>query len=215
MPFDRYISSSNIIKPQKADQFSLGYFMNESLGQYEFSVEGYYPNIDNIYDYKDGKSFGSEIELERIILGGIGRSYGMEVSLKKNFGRFNGWASYTLSWTENKINGINNNERQTANNDRRHDISLVGMFDINQKWSISASWVYNTGQALTAPSAKYDVNGETYYYFAERNGYRAPDYHRLDLSATHTKKKKRFIREWSFGLYNAYNHYNQIGRAHV
>ena len=132
----------------------------------------------------------------------------MEVSLKKNFGRFNGWASYTLSWTENKINGINNNEWYTANNDRRHDISLVGMFDINQKWSISASWVYNTGQALTAPSAKYDVNGETYYYFAERNGYRAPDYHRLDLSATHTKKKKRFIREWSFGLYNAYNHYN-------
>ena len=208
LPFDRYAISSNIVKPEKADQVSLGYVTLTRDNKYEFSLEGYYKSVDHIYDFKDGKSFGSEIELERLILGGKGRSYGAEFYARKNFGRLTGWVSYTLSWSENKIPGINNDRWYTAGNDRRHDISIVGMYELKNGWSMAATWVYNTGQALTAPSAKYDLDGETVYYYAERNGYRAPAYHRLDVSFTHTKVKKNHTREWTFGLYNAYCRYN-------
>lgn len=208
LPMDRYTMSSNIVKPQNADQFSLGYVALTANQAYEFSVEGYYKAIRNVLDYKDGKSFNSEIEIERIILAGKGRSYGLEMYARKNTGRLTGWVAYTLSWSENKIPGINNNRWYTAGNDRRHDISVVGMYGLPRGWEMAATWVYNTGQALTAPSAKYELNGETVYYYAERNGYRAPAYHRLDISATHRKVNKRYTREWSFGLYNAYRRYN-------
>lgn len=208
LPMDRYTLSSNNVKPQRADQFSLGYVALTANQAYEFSVEGYYKAIRDVLDYKDGKSFNSEIEIERIILAGKGRSYGAEVYARKNTGRITGWVSYTLSWSENKIPGINNDRWYTAGNDRRHDISVVGMYELPRGWQVAATWVYNTGQALTAPSAKYTVNGETVYYYAERNGYRAPDYHRLDVSATHTKVNRRYTREWTFGLYNAYCRYN-------
>ncbi|MCD7970434.1 MAG: TonB-dependent receptor [Alistipes sp.] len=208
MPMDRYTMSSNLVKPQESDQLSLGYVMLTGKQTYEFSIEGYYKTIRNILDYKDGKSFNSEIELERLVLPGKGRSYGIEAYARKNTGRLTGWVSYTLSWSENKIDGINNDRWYTAGNDRRHDISVVGMYNLPRGWQMAATWVYNTGQALTAPSAKYQVNGETVYYYAERNGYRAPDYHRLDISATHRKVNKRYTREWVFGVYNAYCRYN-------
>lgn len=208
MPFDRYTMSSNLIKPQIADQFSIGYIGSTNDRAYEISVEGYYKDIQNVYDYRDGKTFNSEIEIERLLQGGKGRSYGAEISFRKNAGKFTGWISYTLSWTQNKIQGINNNRWYTSSNDRRHDISVVAMYQLSKSWDCSATWVYNTGQALTAPSAKYDIAGETYYYYAERNGYRAPAYHRLDISFTNTKKWGKFTRQWVFGLYNAYNHYN-------
>ena len=208
MPFDRYTMSSNLLKPQTADQVSLGYMATTRSSKYEFSAEGYYKAVNNIYDYKDGKSFNSEIEIERLILGGEGRAYGAEFYARKNAGRLTGWVAYTLSWSENKIAGINNGQWYTASNDRRHDISIVAMYKLANNWDFSATWVYNTGQALTAPSAKYDISGETHYYYAERNGYRAPDYHRLDLSFTHTKQLRDYTRQWSFGLYNAYCRYN-------
>ncbi len=208
LPFDRYTASSNLIKPEIADQVSLGYVTLTKDQEFEFSVEGYYKSVDNVYDYVNGKSFASEIEIERIILGGQGRSYGAEFLVKKNLGRLTGWLGYTLSWTQNKIEGINNGDWYTASNDRRHDVSLVTMYDIGGNWSASAAFVYNTGQALTAPSAKYDIDGKVVYYYNERNGYRAPDYHRLDFSFSNTKKHKNYTRQWTFGLYNAYSRYN-------
>ncbi|MCD8072884.1 MAG: TonB-dependent receptor [Alistipes sp.] len=208
LPFDRYTLSTNIVKPQTADQASLGYAALTRDERFEFSVEGYYKSIQHVLDYKDGKSFSSEIEIERLILAGKGRAYGVEIFARKNTGRLTGWVAYTLSWSENRIPGINGDRWYTAGNDRRHDISLVGMYELPRGWQIAGTWVYNTGQALTAPSAKYQINGETVYYFAERNGYRAPSYHRLDVSATHSKKKKRYTREWTFGIYNLYNRYN-------
>lgn len=146
--------------------------------------------------------------MERLILGGKGRSYGFELLARKNTGKFTGWVGYTLAWAQNKINGINNNRWYTASNDRRHDIKIVAMYDFTKRWSASATWTYTTGQALTAPSGKYNVNGETVYYYAERNGYRAPANHRLDLSVTHTTKTKKWERVWAFGLYNVYNRKN-------
>ena len=146
--------------------------------------------------------------MERLLLEGKGRAYGLELCARKNTGRLTGWVAYTLSWSENKIPGINGGQWYTAANDRRHDIVLVGMYNLSPAWELAATWRYNTGQALTAPSAKYEVDGKTFFYFAERNGYRAPAYHRLDLSATYTRHLKRTTHVWAFGIYNAYSRYN-------
>ena len=208
MPFDRYTMTSNIVAPEQADQIALGWAGITKNGEYDFSAEAYYKNIRNVYDYRDGKLFYSEIEIERLILGGKGRAYGLELCAHKNKGLLTGWVSYTLSWSDNKIEGINGGKWYTASNDRRHDLSVVGMYKLSNKWEVAATWHYNTGQALTAPSGKYDMSGSTFYYYHERNGYRAPACHRLDISATYTKKHGRATHIWSFGIYNAYNHYN-------
>ncbi len=207
-PFDRYIISSNIIKPQVANQVSIGTVIQSYDDKYELTIEGYYKEMDNVYDYREGKDFNAAVEVESIISGGEGRSYGLEVMAQKKIGRITGWIGYTLSWTMNRIEGISGGEWYTASNDRRHDISIVAMYDLSPKWSLSATWVYNTGQALTAPSAKYEIGGETYFYYAERNGYRAPANHRLDVGLTNSKDKGKYIREWRFGIYNLYNRYN-------
>ncbi len=208
MPFDRYTMTSNLLKPELADQVALGWTGITRESDYDFSAEAYYKWVRNVYDYRDGKSFYSEIEIERLLLGGKGRAYGLELCAHKNKGRLTGWLSYTLSWSENKIAGINNGEWYTASNDRRHDFCVIGIYQASPSWELSAMWRYNTGQALTAPSAKYEIDGRTFYYYAERNGYRAPASHRLDLSASHTKKWRRSTHIWSFGIYNVYNRYN-------
>ncbi len=208
MPFDRYTMSSNIVLPERADQVAMGWVGITPQGDYDFSAETYFKHISNVYDYRDGKSFHSEIEIERLLLGGKGRAYGLELCARKNTGRLTGWVSYTLSWSENKIEGINQGRWYTAANDRRHDIALVALYRLAPKWELAATWRYNTGQALTAPSAKYEVDGTTYYYYAERNGYRTPAYHRLDLSATWTRPVGRMTHVWAFGIYNAYCRYN-------
>ena len=160
-------------------------------------------------DYKDGLDATSQIEMERILLAGKGRAYGLELMGRKNAGLLQGWISYTLSWCKNKIEGINNNEWYTAGNDRRHDITLVGIYKLSNRWTLTGTWNYNTGQALTAPNSSYKMmNGATFFYYNERNSYRMPAYHRLDVSAAYTKKMKKTIQTWSFDIFNLYNHFN-------
>ena len=207
-PFDRYTLSSNIVKPEIADQVSLGIFAATSDQAYDVSLEGYYRKVDNVLDYRDGKSFSSEVEIERLILSGEGKGYGAELALRKNTGKLTGWLAYTLSWSKTRIPGVNGGRWYDANNDRRHDISLVAMYRLGKHWSLNGTWVFNTGQAFTAPSGKYQIEDNWIYYYAERNGYRAPDYHRLDVSAVWTKKYRRSTHEWVFSIYNLYNRYN-------
>ena len=207
-PFDRYAISSNIIKPEIADQISGGFYMMTPAQEYDFSIEAYYRHINNVIDYRDGKSFSSEIEIERLVLPGKGKSYGVELCAHKNGGKLTGWLAYTLSWSKTRIEGINGGKWYNASNDRRHDINIVAMYKLNKMWTLNAAWVFNSGQAFTAPSGKYQLIDNWIYYYAERNGYRAPDYHRLDVSATWTKKGPKTTREWSFGIYNLYNRYN-------
>ena len=207
-PFDRYTMSSNIVKPEVADQVSAGLYMMTPSQMYDFSLETYYRRIDNVLDYRDGKSFGSEIEIERLVLPGQGKSYGFELSARKNSGRLTGWASYTLAWSKTQIDGVNNGKWYDASNDRRHDINIVALYRLNKRWSMSASWVFNSGQAFTAPSGKYQIEDNWIYYYTERNGYRAPDYHHLDVSAVWSKHYRRHTKEWAFSIYNLYNHYN-------
>lgn len=209
-PFDRYTISSKLVKPEVADQVSLGLFIMTPSQDYDFSLEGYYRHIDNVLDYRDGISFSSAIEIERLILSGESRGYGVELCARKNKGKLTGWLSYTLSWSKTRIDGISQNQWYNANNDRRHDVNIVGRYKLSPAWTLNATWIFYSGQALTAPSAKYQMIDNYVYYYAERNGYRAPNYHRLDIGATWTKKiwKGRLTREWTFGIYNLYNRYN-------
>ena len=207
-PIDRFAIVSNNIKPQIADQVSAGVSLMTKDGGWDFSADTYWKKIKNVYDYCDGKTFNSEIEIERLIVGGKGRAYGMELAAHKNTGRWTGWMAYTLSWVENQIDGIMGGKWYTASNDRRHDLVVVVMGQLNPSWTLSATWRYTTGQAMTAPAGKYEINGDTYYYFGNRNESRAPAFHRLDLSASHTKTKGRKSYIWNFGLFNAYNRYN-------
>ncbi len=210
-PFDRYTISSNIVEPEIADQVSAGIFAMTPNETYDFSLEGYYRKIKNVLDYRDGKTFRSEIEIERLVLPGDGKAYGVELLARKNAGRLTGWIGYTLSWSKTRIDGINGGQWYDANNDRRHDINIVAMYQLSKRWTINAAWVFNSGQAFTAPSGKYQVIDNWIYYYSERNGYRAPDYHRLDVSAVlHNRKRegRRTETEWVFGIYNIYNRYN-------
>ena len=207
-PFDRYTMSSNLVKPQVADQLSAGLFLMTPQQDYDLSVEGYYRHVDHVLGYCDGKNFSSEIEIERLVLPGQGRGYGVELAVRKNSGRLTGWLAYTLSYSRTRIDGVNGSRWYDADNDRRHDISVVGAYSLNHRWQLNAAWVFNTGQAFTAPSGKYQIENNWIYYYAERNGYRAPDYHRLDVSAVWTAKRGRTTRQWVLSIYNLYNHYN-------
>ena len=207
-PFDRYTLSSNIVEPEIADQISLGIFAATPDQAYDVSLEGYYRKVDHVLDYRDGKSFSSEIEIERLILPGEGKGYGAELAIRKNTGKLTGWLAYTLSWSKTRIPGVNGGRWYDANNDRRHDISIVGMYQLSKRWTLNGAWVFNTGQAFTAPSGKYQIEDNWIYYYAERNGYRAPDYHRLDVSAVWSKRYRRSTHEWVFSIYNLYNRYN-------
>lgn len=207
-PFDRFALTSAVVKPERSLLYALGYCGMTANGTYDWSVEGYYRNIRNVYDLKDGKTVFSDINLESIILGGRGRSYGMEFMVRKNTGKVTGWISYTLSRTQTRIAEINDGRWYDATNDRRHDLSLACIWNINRQWSVSASWIFMSGQPLTAPDVKYEIAGETCYYYSQRNGYLTPPTHRLDLSAKYIHAGRRFTYEWAFGVYNAYCRYN-------
>ena len=207
-PFDRYTASSNLLRPEVADQVSLGIFAMTPSQTYDFSLEGYYRSVSDVLDYRDGKSFSSAIELERLVLSGRGRGYGAELCLRKNEGRLTGWLAYTLSWSQTRIPGINGGRWYTAGNDRRHDVDLVVAYRLSPRWTLNATWLFNSGQAFTAPSGKYVVEDNYIYYYAERNGYRAPAYHRLDVGATWSRQRRHIRHELNLSIYNLYNHYN-------
>jgi hypothetical protein len=208
-PTDLWIPSSNNVKPGLANQESIGYYRNLANNTIEFSSELYYKTMQNQIDYKNGAQLVANINVESQLRYGKGRAYGWELFLKKKTGKFTGWISYTLSRTELQINGINNTNWYPAKQDVTHDVSLVGIYKPDKKWTLSATWVYNTGNAVTFPNGKYDLNGQTVFYYTQRNGYRMPPYHRLDLAATvENKKKKKWESSWTFSVYNAYNRGN-------
>jgi hypothetical protein len=208
-PTDLYILNSNNVKPELADQVAGGYFRNFFDDTYEFSVELYYKWLQNQIEYRTGTDLRGNKNVEADLLYGKGRAYGIEFFLKKRFGKFNGWIGYTLSKTERQFDQLNSGSWFYAKQDRTHDLSLVGIYKASTRWSFSSVFVYNTGNAVTYPSGKYQLNGRTAFYYTEKNGYRTPAYHRLDFSATlEGQPGKRLQSSWSFGLYNVYNRQN-------
>ena len=188
-PLDIWLPTSKYIKPLFADQLALGYFRNFKNNAFETSAEIYYKDMKNVLDYKDGAELFLNEDLETELLHGDGYSYGLEMLVKKQEGKITGWASYTLSRTMRKIPGINNGKEYPSAYDRTHDVSLVVNYELNQRFTFSANWVFATGNPATYPVAKYDVQGNTMFYYADRNSNRIPDYHRLDFSLNYNPKK--------------------------
>ncbi len=209
LPTDVWIPSSKNVKPQIANQFAAGYFRNFKNNMFETSVEVYYKNLRNQIDYQNGAEILLNKNVESQLVFGEGRAYGLELFVKKRTGKLTGWVGYTLSRTEKSMDEIDNGDWFPAKQDRTHDISVVGMYQLNKKWNLSANWVFNTGNAVTFPSGKYRIDEFTVPVYTKRNGYRMPDYHRLDIGATYTpKKRKRFESSWNFSVYNVYGRRN-------
>ncbi|MGB0917571.1 MAG: TonB-dependent receptor plug domain-containing protein, partial [Flavobacteriales bacterium] len=212
-PTDLWMPSTDKVKPQEGHQWALGYFHNFFDDKLEVSVEGYYKTMKNLLEYKDGFSPDQNINnnVDNNFVFGKGNSYGAEFFIRKNGKRFNGWLGYTLAWTNRKFDDLNGGNWFPATYDRRHDLSIVGSYKINEHWSVSAVFVYGTGSAMTVPAARYFVNGNIVTEYGDRNAFRMPDYHRLDLGATFNpkqKKPRRFKSTWNFGIYNVYSRQN-------
>lgn len=217
-PLDVWTPSGTYIKPQRSTQYAIGYYKNFKDNAYAVELETYFKTIDNRIDYIDGSDLIGNNTIETEILNGEARAYGLEVLLRKNKGKFTGWLAYTLSKSEQRTlggqaggPGINNGNWYNTPYDRTHDISLTGIYKLNDKWSFSSNLVFQTGRPVTYPNGQYNYEGFSIATFSSRNEDRLPAYHRLDISATYTpnnKPDKRWKGEWVFGIYNLYNRKN-------
>lgn len=206
-PLDIWVPSSKYIKPQIADQGAIGFFKNFFNNTVETSVEVYYKDMRNQIDYRDGADLFLNKHIETEMLRGKAYSYGLEMMVKKNVGRFTGWLSYTLSKTKRKVDGVNGGKEYSSAYDRTHDLSLITSYQLDDRWTISANWVLASGTPATYPVSKFEYEGASVPVYSERNSYRLPTYHRMDLGATYvprSSKEKRWKGSWSFSLFNLY-----------
>ena len=226
LPTDLWVPATDSIPPQRSWQLAVGIHQNLSKANFFLSVEAYYKKMSQIIGYKEGASFlilevgpdpqeVEQVQWEELVTQGEGWAYGLEFLLQRKKGRLSGWIAYTLSWINHRLDGVNNESKFPARYDRRHDVSIVGIYRWKPNITLSVNWTYATGNAITLPLAKYEANSHQFSQFAftggatasdfgERNGFRAPSSHRLDLSIQFHKKKKWGERTWEISVYNAY-----------
>lgn len=208
-PTDIWMPSSYNIKPQIARQFAVGYYKNLFDDVFQTSVEVYYKTMKNQIDYKNNADLLLNTDIESQIVTGKGWSYGAEFLIKYQWGNWGGWVAYTWAKSERQFPEINNGKAFPARQDRRNDIAIVTQYLLNVNWTFAANWVYYTGNAATFPTGKYQLDGSIVNLYTERNGYRMPNYHRLDVSATwKLNNKKKLNSELVFSVYNLYNREN-------
>ena len=217
-PLDVWTPSGPYVEPQISHQYALGYYKKLMDNAYSLELETYYKQIDNRIDYIDGSDLIGNNNIETEILNGEARAYGLEVLFRKNKGNLTGWLSYTLSKSEQRTlggnaggPGINNGDWYNTPYDRTHDISVTGMYKLNDKWTFSSNFIFQTGRPVTYPNGQYEYEGLSIASYSNRNEDRLPAYHRLDISATLTPKKnggRKWKSEWVFGIYNVYNRRN-------
>lgn len=217
LPTDLWLPVTERIKPQLSHQYAIGAVYG-GLRNIDVSLEGFYKEMDNLIEYKEGASFfGSSRGWEDMVETGRGRAYGVEFMMKKDIGKTTGWIGYTWSKTERQFDNLNFGDWFPAKYDRRHDASIVLSHKLNDKIDFGATWVFGTGNAFTLSTHRIarlsvEENGYTYEstvpYFESRNNYRMPNYHRMDLGINFHKKKKRGTRTWNISIYNVYNRKN-------
>ena len=195
-PLDIWAPSDKFLKPQILDQFAVGYFQNFKEDVYSLEIESYYKKIKNKLDYIDGTDLIANKAVEQVVLNGIGRSYGLELILRKNTGRLTGWLSYTLSRSEQRTpgrtaseTGINNGEWYKSAADKLHNISITTSYKWNEKWRIGSIFSLQSGQPITYPQSKYQYQGIDIPNYGLRNQNNLPIYHHLDVSGTYTPKE--------------------------
>lgn len=232
LPTDLWVPTTDRVAPQQSQQVAVGFSKDLDKPALTLTWEGYYKTMDNILSYKEGASFlslsgenANELSWEDNITAGRGWSYGTEFLIQKKAGRFSGWVGYTLSWTKWQFPELNFGKTFYPRYDRRHDISVVGIYELSKRITLSGTWVYGTGNALTIPLSRFNgyqdnasvqpfqpnqVNwyGAPVNEYGPKNSFRAEPFHRLDLAIQLHKKMKRHERTWEFGLYNAYNRRN-------
>ena len=216
-PTDIYKLCSPNIEPLISNQFTLGYFRNFNKNAIEASVELYYKKLDNIVEYRDGATILMNNSLETDLLKASGYNYGIELYVKKNTGALTGWASYTYSRSMRhtsspyEIDQINRNNYFPSSFDRPHNLVFTGVYHLTRRWWLSGTFNYNTGKPITLPELKFYVDGNQYVYFSDRNKYRLPDYHRLDLAITldeSLRLKRKWKGSWTLSILNVYGQKN-------
>lgn len=226
LPTDVWLPSTELVQPQLGRQYAVGYFRLFDGGNIEASVEAYYKEMENLIEYKENTqpSDGVDNNEDNLLTFGRGESYGIEFFVKKNFGKTTGWIGYTLSRTERQFDAINRGQWFPATFDRTHDISVVAAHQLTDKWTVSGTFVFGTGRAITLPVSGYFIENTLVYNYSDRNSFRMRDYHRMDLSATYSTsqtktitdkvtgeiigKRKRIQSQWVFSIYNVYNRLN-------
>jgi hypothetical protein len=210
-PIDTWILSDLNIKPQQSNQYAIGLFKNLKGNIYEVSLEGYYKTSDNILDFKTGSQILLNANIEREVLQGQGKAYGLEFLIRKNLGKLNGWLGYTYSRSFTKFDSEFNEERVNdgmffpSNFDKPHDISIVANYKFTKRFSLSTNFVYQTGRPVTFPVGNFTFNGSQFVAFSDRNQFRIPDYYRLDIGFNvegNHKKNKLAHSFWTFSIYN-------------
>jgi outer membrane receptor for ferrienterochelin and colicin len=234
LPTDLWVPATNRVKPQQSQQVALGLAKDLKDQNLTITVEGYYKWMKNVLNYKEGSSFlnigdnsdtGTQNDWQDKVTSGKGLSYGAEILIQKKVGKFTGWIGYTLSWTWLQFDSLNFGERYPARYDRRHDISVVGIYKINDHITLSSTWVYGTGNAITLPVASYVIEQHAVsgpqqsqlagYWpysavsdYGKKNSFRMSPYHRMDIGIQFHKKLKRCVRTFEFSVYNVYSRQN-------
>lgn len=205
-----WLPSSNLIKPQRADQWSLGYNVEFGSGRYQFSAEAFYKIMQNRINFRDGAVVDRASQyVEGLLVFGKETSTGIEFQLQKRLGKFRGWISYTLSRSRGQYAQIDDGQPFPLQFDRTHDFALVGIVDVGRRWTISANWVYYTGSTVSLPNGKYEIDGQVLDYYNQRNAYRLTPHQRLDLAFTlYRKGNRRKEASWNFAVSNVYLHKN-------
>jgi len=212
LPFNTWAPSSPYLDPQKSDQIAGGYFVNIKENMFEVGAEVYYKWMRNLTDFADNANVFFNPDLPVEFRTGKSDSYGLEIMLQKKKGPLQGFASYTLSKTQREVEGANQGNIYFANYDRRHNFSLLTTYQLDDKWTFGATFVYSSGRAATLPVGRYEI-GENYNvdFYTGRNDYRFPDFHRLDISATLNSRKnkdRKWKSTWVFAVYNVYDRRN-------
>jgi hypothetical protein len=211
LPTDLWVPSTYKVKPQLSWLYAAGVFRNWKNNMFETSLEVYFKDMQNQIEYREGYTPNTITDTEDDFVFGKGWSYGSELFINKVKGKFTGWIGYTLSWTWRKFPQLNFGEKYPAKYDRRNDISVVAMYQLNKRWKLAGTFVYGTGNAATLPQRFYIIGGVLTQEYSRINQYRLPSYHRMDLSAILRGKKndqRKLQTEWVFSVYNAYSRQN-------
>ena len=214
LPTDLWLPATDKVAPMMSNQWATGFAKGLKNNEFELSLEGYYKTMSNLIEYKEGESFlGSSDWQNKVETGGKGWSYGSELFLQKKTGKLSGWVGYTLSWTWRQFENLNDGLKYPYRYDRRHDMSVVASYELRKNLTVSFTWVYGTGNAMSFPRNSFNLPGQWggvngYYDYGQRNSFRMPPYHRMDLGMNKTKKRKWGEETINISIYNAYSRLN-------
>lgn len=205
-----WLPSNPNLPPQTADQVSLGFGRNMGK-QYGLSIELYYKQMHHQIDFVDHASLIQNPNLEADIRSGMGRAFGLELLLEKKIGKLSGWIAYTYSRSQRTIPDINEGKQYPVFHDQPHDLKLILQYEASRRWQFAANWQYSSGKAVNLPIGSYQLGETIVPLYADRNGSRLPDFHRLDISATLKRKPgKRNDAYWVFSILNMYYRKNAL-----